>query len=50
MRDLEFFNCALIGKWLWRYLDDENTLWAIIISSLHDQVDVREGDFVSNRG
>lgn len=50
MRDLEFFNCALNGKWLWRYLDDENTLWAIIVSSLHDQVDVREGDFVSNRG
>lgn len=35
IKDLLVFNKALIGKWIWRYLNDGGSLWARVITSRH---------------
>ncbi|KAL8461222.1 hypothetical protein ACS0TY_032622 [Phlomoides rotata] len=33
VKDLECFNLALLGKWVWRYLREGNRLWVKVINS-----------------
>lgn len=33
VKDLELFNMALLGKWIWRYLNNDSSLWAKVIHS-----------------
>lgn len=46
----KFFNYSLIEKWLWRYLDDNNYLWAIVISSNYGLVEAKRKCLMSIRG
>lgn len=31
---MELFNKVLIGKWRWRFINEANTLWARVITSI----------------
>jgi hypothetical protein len=46
IRDVAIFNKALLGKWLWRYSTEPNSLWRQVIDSKYGG----QGNFwVSNR-
>ncbi|RVX02541.1 putative ribonuclease H protein [Vitis vinifera] len=44
IRSLAIFNKALLGKWLWRFANDNESLWKQIISSKYD---LQEGGWCS---
>lgn len=33
IRDLNMFNVALFGKWIWRFLNEPNRLWVEFVKS-----------------
>ncbi|XP_057809058.1 uncharacterized protein LOC131023530 [Salvia miltiorrhiza] len=37
-RNIEFFNKALVGKWLWRYLEGGGSLWTKIVKSIYGEL------------
>ena len=39
IRNLAIFNKALLGKWLWRFANENESLWKQIISSKYDLQD-----------
>lgn len=50
-KDLSLFNSALLSKWVWRFLNDENSLWKNIIVSHHeDPSRARAGPSRANLG
>ena len=44
IRSLSIFNKALLGKWLWRFANENESLWKQIISSKYD---LQEGGWCS---
>ena len=36
VRDLRRFNEALLGKWLWRYMNEKDSLWRRVIRSKYE--------------
>lgn len=49
VKDLNSFNRVLFGKWLWRYFDDRESLWANVINSIHGGLSIRESGVVLDR-
>ena len=33
VRDLRLFNEALLGKWLWRFLNEKDNLWRKVVAT-----------------
>jgi len=33
VRDISFFNKALVGKWGWRLLEEDTSLWASVVTA-----------------
>ncbi|KAL4585499.1 hypothetical protein LXL04_010120 [Taraxacum kok-saghyz] len=40
---LSAFNNALLFKWLWRFKESPNALWARVVAAIHGRLDRREG-------
>lgn len=49
VRDLDSFNKALLGKWLWRYVRERDRLWVKVIDSLYGKLRWGEGGFSGER-
>ncbi|RVW42450.1 Transposon TX1 uncharacterized 149 kDa protein [Vitis vinifera] len=47
IRNLAIFNKALLGKWLWRFANENDSLWKQIISSKYD---LQDGGWCSKGG
>ncbi|RVX09662.1 F-box protein [Vitis vinifera] len=47
IRNLAIFNKALLGKWLWRFANENDSLWKQIISSNYD---LQDGGWCSKGG
>lgn len=37
VRDLEVFNKALVGKWMWRFMNEKGNLWVKILKSKYGE-------------
>lgn len=46
VRNLGLFNKALMGKWVWRFLCDKNSLWAKVIYLLYADIALGEDGIV----
>lgn len=40
IKNLKVFNEALLGKWLWRYATDRDSLWRKVVVSKYDEGDL----------
>lgn len=40
VKNLEWFNKALLGKWRWRILNGEDSLWVRVMESRYGSIDV----------
>lgn len=50
MRNLKQFNKVLIGKWLWNFLTNTESLWVRMIKSVHGDLTKVDNGFVSMVG
>ena len=40
MRELRVFNEALLGKWLWRFMNEKGNLWRMVITIKYGTMDL----------
>lgn len=50
VRNLGRFNRALLGKWVWRFLVNKNSLWCKVLRSRHGELIFKNGCFSFRRG
>lgn len=51
VKNLQLFNRALLTKWIWRFLTQEESLWSRIIKIRHGDIDsTRTGQTISRGG
>ncbi|XP_057794182.1 uncharacterized protein LOC131010599 [Salvia miltiorrhiza] len=49
-RNLDWFNCALVAKWLWRYLQGGEELWIRVVRSIYGDVEWGENGLMCKGG
>lgn len=50
IKDLGNFNKALVGKWIWRILEEESRLWVKVLNSRYGSLEENREVVVSGRG
>lgn len=50
IKDLGYFNKALVGKWIWRILDEENRFWVRVLKSSYGSLEENRELVLNGRG